>query len=65
MVPPHYSPQTNGLRAPRACGEGPDAGSMSLVDARVVVGSEATPGEREERVRDYVIDLEAGGYERG
>src|SRR5690606_33165749 len=41
------------------------AGSMSLVDARVVVGPEATPGEREERVRGYVIDLEAGGYERG
>lgn len=41
------------------------AGSMSLVDARVVVGSEATPGEREDRVRDYVIDLEASGYERG
>src|SRR5690606_41955261 len=41
------------------------SGAMSLVDARVVVGSEATPGEREERVRDYVIDLEASGYERG
>jgi len=41
------------------------SGSMSLVDARVVVGSEATPGEREERVRDYVRGLEAGGYERG
>jgi len=41
------------------------SGAMSLVDARVVVGSEATPGEREERVRNYVRGLEAGGYERG
>jgi len=41
------------------------SGAMSLVDARVVVGSEATPGEREERVRDYVRGLEAGGYEQG
>lgn len=41
------------------------SGAMSLVDARVVVGSEATPGEREERVRDYVRGLETSGYERG
>src|SRR5690606_8606240 len=41
------------------------AGPMSLVDARVVVGSEATPGEREEWVRDYVLYLETSGYERG
>src|SRR5690554_852097 len=41
------------------------AGSMSLVDARVVVGSEATPGEREDRVRNYVIYLETSGYEQG
>ena len=41
------------------------SGAMSLVDARVVVGSEATPGEREEWVRDYVRGLEASGYERG
>lgn len=41
------------------------AGAMSLVDARVVVGSEATPGEREDRVRNYVLYLETSGYERG
>src|SRR5690554_6211224 len=41
------------------------AGSMSLVDARVVVGAEATPGEREERLRNYVRGLEASGYEQG
>ena len=41
------------------------SGAMSLVDARVVVGSEATPGEREEWVRDYVLYLETSGYERG
>ena len=41
------------------------AGAMRRVDARVVVGSEATPGEREEWVRDYVIYLETSGYERG
>src|SRR5690606_6202327 len=41
------------------------SGAMSLVAARVVVGPEATPGEREERVRDYVRGLAASGYERG
>src|SRR5690554_7835273 len=41
------------------------SGAVSLVDGRVVVGSEATPGEREEWVRDYVLYLEMSGYERG
>src|SRR5690606_23685835 len=41
------------------------SGAMSRVDGRVVVGSEAAPGEGEERVRDYVRGLEASGYERG